>query len=108
MKMNPDKFSIAQMTSNSNGKTSGSGTGGLYLVFLGGVVGALAAVAGLFFPAQMGQTNEVANVLLWSSATLTLGAGLLGYRKSQDKNVLEKTTITDGPPASEETLKVTS
>ena len=74
-----NKFSFAQMTSNSDGKTSGSGTSGIYLVFVGGVVGILGAISGLFM-----NSPGAATVLLYSTGIITTGAALLGYRKSKD------------------------
>jgi LPXTG-motif cell wall-anchored protein len=90
MKMisNVKEFSWAEMTSNSNGKTSGSGAAGIYLVFIGGVIGFIASMASLFGNDQAG-ASQGANVLLFAGATLTLGAGLLGYRKSVDKTAIE-------------------
>ncbi len=85
-----NKFSFAQMTSNSDGKTSGSGSAGIYLVFIGGLIVLMGSIAGLFMNAP-----QAANVLLAGTGTLTFGAGLLGYRKSQDPVNLE---IKHGDP----------
>ena len=79
-----EKFSLAEMTNNSNGKTSGSGAAGIYLVFIGGIILVMGAIAGLFF-----DSVQTANVLLAGSGSCTLGASLLGYRKSVDKTALE-------------------
>lgn len=78
------------MTSNSSGKTSGSGTAGIYLVFIGGIIGLIASLAALFT-----KEAQVTEVLLFASATLTLGAGLLGYRKSIDKTTIQNGTLAD-------------
>ena len=43
-----ERFSFAQLTSNSDGKTSGSGTAGLYIVFIGGVCFFLGCVDKMF------------------------------------------------------------
>ena len=94
MLLEHNKFSFAQMTSNSSGKTSGSGTAGIYLVFIGGIIGVLATLVAVFT-----KDAEVAEVLLFASATLTLGAGLLGYRKSIDKTAIEN-GVPVGKPSS--------
>ena len=51
MRLRPDidKFSFGQLTSNSDGKTSGSGTAGLYIVAIGGVCFILGCVDKMFF-----------------------------------------------------------
>ena len=72
LKTNINKFSIAQATSNSEGKTSGSGTAGLLICFIGAITFAYAT-----FTKQMETINQ-------SVMFTTLGAGLLGYRKSKD------------------------
>lgn len=70
------KFSIAQMTSNSNGKTSASGAMGCLLC----TVGALCFLVGTFNIAFM--KDPQAELLYQSIIVITIGAGLLGYRKS--------------------------
>jgi hypothetical protein len=78
------KFSFGEMTSNSDGKTSGSGTAGVYLVFIGGLVIIMGSITGLFMNAP-----QASNVLLAGTGAFTFGAGLLGYRKSVDKTSLD-------------------
>lgn len=73
------KFSFAQMTSNSDGKTSGSGTMGIFTM-AAGLVGFLAGAAEYFVHTQ-------SEIMTQSIVVLTIGAGLLGYRKSKDKGV---------------------
>ena len=77
--LDPKTFSLAEMTSNTTGKTSGSGTMGIYLVVVGGLIGMVCSAWGLYT-----NSPQTSTILLYSSATLTLGAGLLGYRKSKD------------------------
>ncbi len=61
------------MTSNDNGKTSGSGTMGILAVFIGLLVFAYATIA--------------AATLVNSAVTVIgIGAGLLGVRKWQQSN----------------------
>lgn len=81
--MKPDmmKFSFAQMTSNSDGKTSSSGFCGVYII----VVGMLAFLYGCY----EFHTSGKADVMMYSSANILVGAGLLGYRKSVDKTSIQ-------------------
>lgn len=74
------EFNLAEMFSNSNGKTSGSGAAGIYLVFIGGIIGFVASMASLFGNDQAG-ASQGANVLLFAGAIIGTGAGLLGVRK---------------------------
>ena len=67
-----NRFSFAQMTSNTNGKTSASGTMGVLIC----VVGSICILVGSFYK------NDT--ILLQSVIFTGMGAGLLGYRKSQD------------------------
>ena len=90
------KFSFAQMTSNSDGKTSGSGTSGIYLVFVGGVVGILGAISGLFMNSPVAAT-----VLLYSTGIITTGAALLGYRKSKEGAIALDSSSTETETATE-------
>lgn len=83
---NINRFSFAQMTSNNNGKTSGSGTMGVYLIFIGGLIGLIASLDALF-----GNSTETSNVLLFATGSIMTGAGLLGYRKSKE-GVMEPIT----------------
>jgi len=75
------KFSFSQMTSNSDGKTSSSGTMGVYII----IMSVLAFVYGCFEFHYSGK----ADVMMYSSANIIVGAGLLGYRKSVDKTSIE-------------------
>jgi len=72
-----DRFSFGQLTSNSDGKTSGSGTAGLYIVFIGGVC---------FF---LGCIDKSVDILTQSIIMISIGATLLGYRKSKDSGIEE-------------------
>ena len=85
MKCNINEFSFAQMCSNSkDGKTSGSGT----MAILFGIVGSIGFLAGVF----------TKNTEILSSSIIVIGtsAGLLGYRKSQDKESSITATV-DAP-----------
>ena len=74
-----ERFSFAQLTSNSDGKTSGSGTAGLYIVFIGGVCFFLGCVDKMFL-------NNDIDVITQSVVLVGIGASLLGYRKSKDNS----------------------
>ncbi len=77
-----EKFSFAQLTSNSDGKTSGSGTAGLYVVFIGGICFLLGCIDKMFLG------NNV-DILTQSIIFVSIGSALLGYRKSKDSGVSE-------------------
>ena len=72
-----EKFSFAEMTSNSSGKTSGSGVAGLYIVFLGGLCFVLGCVDKVFIGKDI-------DVVTQSIIFTGIGVTLLGYRKSKD------------------------
>lgn len=75
MNLDYNKFSFAQMTSNSDGKTSASGSAGIGCVAVG-LIGFLVGVVDHFIDAN----NDI---MTQSIILITLGAGLLGYRKSR-------------------------
>lgn len=78
---NMNKFSFAQMTSNANGKTSGSGTMGVYIIVFG-------MIAFLYGCIEFHTSNK-ADIMMYASANILVGAGLLGYRKSKDTATVE-------------------
>ncbi len=77
LKVDINKFSFGQLTSNSDGKTSGSGTAGLYIVFIGGMCFFLGCID------KMWITHTV-DVITQSIILVGIGVGLLGYRKSKE------------------------
>lgn len=81
--MKPDMmtFSIAQMTSNADGKTSSSGTMGCYIIVMSVLCFAFGCVEFHY--------SGKADIMMYSSANILVGAGLLGYRKSVDKTSIE-------------------
>ena len=89
------KFSLAEMTSNSNGKTSGSGTAGLYIVFIGGITFLMGCVDKMFL-------NKDIDVITQSIILVGIGATLLGYRKSKDKT--EEPTVEEVQETTEEEI----
>jgi len=82
-KLDPNKFSFAQMTSNANGKTSASGSMGIFIILIGGVT-FLCGSLGMIFKA----TDS--NILIQSIALVYAGALLLGYRKSKDADAKQE------------------
>lgn len=74
--MDINKFSLAQMTSNNDGKTSASGTMGS-LTIIAGLLGFMVGVVDFFL-------DKSGDIMLQSVIVITIGCGLLGYRKSQD------------------------
>lgn len=79
-----EKFSFAQLTSNSDGKTSGSGTAGLYIVFIGGICFLLGCIDKMFL-------DKSVDILTQSIIFISIGATLLGYRKSKDSGISDIT-----------------
>lgn len=64
------------MTSNDNGKTSGSGTVGIVISFIGGFCFLLGSIDKMFL------TGTV-DILTQSIIVIGIGVGLLGYRKGK-------------------------
>lgn len=81
LKDNIGKFSFAQLTSNSDGKSSMSGTMGGYLCTVGGICFALGAID---FAKGTGKND----IMMYSSGVIAIGAGLLGWRKSKQKGTM--------------------
>lgn len=71
-----DKFSIAQMTSNDNGKTSSSGSMGVLAV----TVGLCCFVAGVVYYFRRPDATIIVNSLI----LIGTGKALLWYRKSKE------------------------
>jgi hypothetical protein len=69
------------MTSNSDGKTSGSGTLGIFA----GLVGVLAFFYGVIDYSFISKTGTI---MTQSIVVITIGAGLLGYRKSREASII--------------------
>jgi hypothetical protein len=90
-----NKFSFAQMTSNADGKTSASGTMGIFIILIGGLTFLGGAIAMVF-------KSTASDILVQSIAMVYAGALLLGYRKSRDAKfdveVIETVDETPKPP----------
>ena len=78
------KFSFAEMTSNDDGKTSGSGTVGIVISFIGGFCFLLGSIDKMFL-------SGTVDILTQSIIVIGIGVGLLGYRKgkSTDAKIAE-------------------
>lgn len=76
MTLDYNKFSFGQMTSNNTGKTSGSGTMGIYIIAF--------SVLLLLFGGWEFHKSGKPDVMMYASANILVGAGLLGYRKSKE------------------------
>ena len=93
-----NKFSFPQMTANADGKTSGSGTMGILICTIGALCFLLGAIDKMW-------VSHTIDIMTQSIIFVGIGAGLLGYRKSQEKhlNVASDddgpTTPVDVPPA---------
>ena len=83
-----NKFSWAQATSNGNGKSSGSGTAGLTII----AVGLISFMIGVVHYAAVKDADP--QIMIYSTGIVSLGAGLLGYRKSKDIVKLENDNDT--------------
>lgn len=77
MSLDVNKFSFAQLTSNKDGKTSGSGTAGFIICLVGILCFLLGAIDRIWL-------TKSTDVMTDSTLVITIGAGLLGYRKSKD------------------------
>lgn len=81
---NLEIWSFAQMTSNSDGKTSSSGTMGVLVCTVGTLAFFLGCVGKIFM-------NTDSEILSQSIVFVGIGAALLGYRKSKG-DIIENTT----------------
>jgi hypothetical protein len=90
LKRDLDKFSFAQMTSNSDGKTSGSGTMGALICVFGSLCFLLGCVDKMWF-------SKSIDIITQSIVFTGIGAGLLGYRKSMDTAPKEEPVAAKEP-----------
>lgn len=79
-----NKFSFSQMTSNTSGKTSGSGTMGVLICVVGSLCFLMGCIDKLFI-------NKDVDIVMQSIVFVGIGAALLGYRKS--KGVIQNETL---------------
>ena len=92
MKDMMQKFSFAQMTSNTDGKTSGSGTLGVFAGFAG-------ILAFLYGTIDYSFMSKDGTIMSQAIIVLTIGAGLLGYRKSVEKKAPNEPAEVPAPAA---------
>lgn len=79
------KWSYAEMTSNEDGKTSASGTMGSFTILIG-------LIGFLFSLAMAAFFNGTAEYVYISVMVISIGAGLLGYRKRASKDIISLVT----------------
>lgn len=79
MKLNINKFSFGQLTSNTDGKTSASGTVGVLVC----TIGAIAFLIGTIV--KITSTNGM-DIMNQAIVFTGIGVTLLGYRKGKDTN----------------------
>lgn len=84
-----ERFSFAQMTSNSNGKTSGSGSMGVLIATVGTFCFLLGCIDKMFL-------SKSAEIITQSIIFVGIGVGLLGYRKSKDGSQVEIAKLENG------------
>ena len=94
IKVDINKFSFAQMTSNSNGKTSGSGTMGVVSISTGMFTFIIGAVSYIW--------SSDATIMAQSLILIGMGSGLLGYRKSKGGSEPVITNQADEPDFTDE------
>lgn len=93
MKKSIHEFSFTEMTSNADGKTSGSGTMGVIICFVGSLCFLLGCLCEMFM------NKTATNIITQSILFVGIGAGLLGYRKSKSdmmnlKSQIDETNLT--------------
>lgn len=82
-------FSFAQMTSNSDGKTSASGTMGVLICTVGTLCFLIGCLDKVFI-------NKDIDIITQSIIFVGIGAGLLGLRKATANELLTTKTQEDG------------
>jgi len=97
IKTSISKFNFAELTSNSTGKTSSSGTMGCLICTIGSIA---------FLIASISKNSELINQ---SVIFTSLGAGLLGLKKANEKYeqipTTDDTTPTDDTSTEEDPVK---
>lgn len=71
-------FSFGQMTSNTDGKTSGSGSMGIYITLIGGICFLLGCIDKMWI-------SKDVDIISQSIIFTSLGITLLGIRKARTK-----------------------
>lgn len=78
---NPNKFSFVEMTSNPDGKTSATTTMAIIICMIGSLCFLVGCIAKMVNP------DGNIDVITQSILFVSIGAGLLGYKKSQEKTL---------------------
>lgn len=82
MKYDGNKFSIPQLFSNGDGKTSASGFAGMLCIATG--------LVGFCFGIEEFWRQGKSEIMNQSIIVITIGAGLLGVRKAKDKGSISE------------------
>lgn len=82
-KIDINKFNFAQLTSNSDGKTSGSGTMGVLICTIGCLTFLIGCVDKIFF-------SQDVDILVQTIIFTGIGAALLGVRKAISPNPVKE------------------
>ena len=89
MKFDIEKFSFGQLTSNNDGKTSGTGTMGILICTVGTLCFFMGCIDKMFL-------SKTVDIVTQAIIFVGIGASLLGYRKAKeaemDKQEENKTT----------------
>ena len=88
LKPSIERFSFAQMTSNNDGKTSGSGTMGVLICTVGSMTFLLGCIDKMFY------THDV-DILSQTIVFTSIGAALLGLRKYRATNETASFSVGD-------------
>jgi hypothetical protein len=89
--MDINKFSFGQLTSNTNGKTSGTGTMGILICTVGAICFLLGCIDKMFI-------SKGIDVITQSIIFVGIGASLMGYRKSQEKHLTKQDDVAPTTP----------
>jgi hypothetical protein len=84
------KFSFGEMTSNDSGKTSGTSSAGLYIIFIGGICFFLGCIDKMFLDKSIDIINQ-------SVMFTTIGAALLGVKNIVNGRKTKAKEETDSP-----------
>lgn len=87
---NLQKFSLAEMTSNNNGKTSATSTSGVYIIFIGGLSFLLGVIDKMFL-------DKTIDIINQSVMFTTIGAALLGVKNVVGGKTTEDKTVDSMP-----------
>ncbi len=85
--MDINKFSLAQMTSNSDGKTSASGVAGILCI----AAGVLCFLGGAVFYLK----SKDSQIMTQSLMLIGSGSAILAYRKSKDSQLAQSLQDTE-------------